>query len=231
MESILMAALGGSYDDSVETNKYFLVDTKQPAARVTPEPSPEVTEGAGLSVEDRMHILEVQVYELEKRNRALAAENRQLKFKCQTECQKAPEHRKEKCQISWATVADFAEANAQGVFYQGNKKLRTLVPKPFFNEIVDQPEAPQLVTTKAVISIPSISFRSIPHVNVPFTEINPLSHPPPLKSPKEIAVYGQPHVKTAFSQKKRRRSEMMKLNEQNVAAFLKQKPNILRRSN
>jgi hypothetical protein len=222
MESILMAALGSSYDDNQET--------KQPAATLRLESSPEVTVGAGLTVEDRMHILEVQVDELEKRNRALVAENRRLRLKCKTECQKAPVEQKKKCHISWASVAELNEASTQEIFYHGNKKLRTLVPKPSFNQILAQPKPTQLTTTQTVINIPTISFRSTIPVNVPFTKIQTPAKP---QKPKEVAVS---NVMKVYSHKKKRPKEkqpvvLNNLDQQNLAAISKQKPNILRRSN
>jgi hypothetical protein len=225
MESILMAALGSSYDDTQ--------GTKHPAATLRLDSSPEATVGAGLTVEDRMHILEVQVDELEKRNRALVAENRRLRLKCKTECQKAPVEHKKKCHISWASVAALNEASTQEIFYHGNKKLRTLVPKPSFKQVLEQPKPTQLMTTQTVINIPTISFRSTTPVNVPFTKIQTPTLIGKPKKPKEVAVS---NVMKVYSQKKKRQSEkppvvLKNLDQQNLAAISKQKPNILRRSN
>lgn len=227
--SILMAALGHN-DENQESLQQDL--------NVKTEPSCiEVTVGAGLTVEDRMHILEVQVDELEKRNRALVAENQRLQKQCQKKAA-AKKRISKKCQdTTWEAAVT---SNLPEAVFAGPKKLRTIIPKPSVDDVPDQPAAPvppqpvaiQPAHMQAVFGIPTISFQSIPHVNVPFTKIQTFETPcppAPPQQPKEMVL-------NVGRQKSRKRNEFVplnlkKLDVQSHATISKQKPNILRRSN
>lgn len=226
--SILMAALGHN-DENQESLQQDLNMKTEPSCI-------EVTVGAGLTVEDRMHILEVQVDELEKRNRALVAENQRLKKQCQKKAAAKKQNCK-KCLNTWEAVVN--SSNQSEAVFAGSKKLRTIIPKPSVDDVPDQPAAPvppkpvaiQPANMQAVFGIPTITFRSIPQVNVPYREFQTFettSPPTPPQQPKEVLNVGR--------QKSRKRNEFVplnlkKLDVQSHATISKQKPNILRRSN
>jgi len=107
-----------------------------PWQSILPKPDAQMSGGTKLSLEDQVHILEVQVRELEKRNFALVNENKRLMSICKKQSKELqPKRKVEKLQQE-------KQLNHK-LLPPGAKKLRTIVPKPDLNQVLLRPMLPQ----------------------------------------------------------------------------------------